>query len=639
MSNRDRGRAAAKKGLLGLATWIAGTGCILDTTGDVLGSGGAGGGGAGSTASATGTSSGSMNATTTSASTAGGASGDGGAGGSIPGECVEAATCPDAPPCYAAECIEGQCGYAMVAEGTSCGAGLACNAFGACRSVDGVACNDDVECASGACADGVCCDQACTGSCVACDVPGFVGQCTPHAPATDPEGTCLPGQCDGAGVCARGTPLDAGAIASLSGETRARAIAATTAGGAVVGGTFTATTSVGTLQQTSAGGYDAFLAKLDASGNPVWLSRFGAGSDQTILDIATGPNGTIAIVGAAGGNFDFGCGGLTMSGIDAFVARLDTNGACLNAARFGDGPTQEATAVAFATDGDLIFAGHFDGNIAPGPTPLAATGGRDVFVVRYQHEADGTWSHVWSQRFGGNGGDTLTDLAVDDAGDVVIVGHVDAPASFGSIALPYVSYLDGFVVKLKGTTGAPLWAQGIRALGAQRVFGVATGPGDVVAVTGSVDNIDINYGAGVVSSSVYSQDAFVAIYSPMGQLSYVRRFTGSGSEEGRGIAFDAAGNVILTGELDTNIDFGAGALAGPLDVFVAKFAEVSQGTWTPLWAKRFGDSSDQRAAGVAIGPAGRVWIAGTFLGTVDFTNGAPLPSGGTFDAYWARLAP
>ncbi len=619
--------------LAGCATWFAGSGCILDTTGDVPSAGGAGAGAGGAETTAASTSS----ATTTSGM--GGSSGQAGAGGSTPIECNDRSACPEAPPCYAAECVEGQCSYAMLTEGTSCGVDLVCDAFGACRAVDGVACNGDAACASGACADGVCCDTTCTGSCVACDRPGFVGQCTAHEPATDPEGTCMPGQCDGAGICARGTPLDAGAIASVSGETRARAIAATAAGGAIVGGTFTATTSAGTLQQTSAGGFDAFLAKLDAAGNPVWLSRFGAGSDQTILDVAAGPNGTIAIVGAAGGNFDFGCGSLSMSGTDAFVARLDASGACLNSARFGDGPTQEATAVAFAPDGDLVFAGHFEGNIAPGPTPLAAVSARDLFVVRYQHEANGAWSHVWSQRFGGLATDTLTDLAIDAAGDVAIVGSVDAAASFGALQLPYVSATDGFVVKLDGASGAPLWTVGIRANGVQRALGVATGPGNEIAVTGSVDNIDVNYGGGVVSSSVYSQDAFVAIYSPMGQLTYVRRFAGSGAEEGRAVAFDGAGSVVVTGELDGAIDLGTGPLTGPFDVFVAKFAPVSPTSWTPLWAKRFGDPSDQRAAGVAIGPAGRVWIAGSFLGTVDFTNGAPLPSGGSFDAYWARLAP
>ena len=631
MRNGTRGGAATHGALVGLATWLAGNGCVLDTTGDVPSTGGAGAGGA-DTSTATATS-----ATTTAA--AGGSAGEGGAGGSTTIACADASSCPEAPPCYLASCAEGQCSYAAVAEGTSCGVDLACDAFGACRAVEGVACNADVECASGACADGVCCDSACEGSCVACDRPGFEGQCSPHSPATDPEGTCLPGQCDGSGTCARGTALDSGAIASVSGETRARAIAADAAGGALVGGTFTATTSAGTFQQSSGGGYDAFLAKLDAAGNPVWLSRFGAGSDQTLLDVATGPNGTIAIVGAAGGNFDFGCGGLSMSGTDAFVVRFDANGTCLNAARFGDGPTQEATAVAFAPDGDLVFAGHFEGNIAPGPMPMGAMGARDVFVVRYQHEANGAWSHVWSQRFGGNGTDTLADLAVDAAGDVVIAGHVDAAASFGALPLPYVSYLDGFVVKLDGTSGTPLWAQGIRAFGAQRALGVATSPAGLVAVTGSVDNTDVDFGGGPVSSPTQTTDAFLAMYSPMGQLSYARRFVGVGFEEGRSVAFDAAGSVVVTGELDNSIDFGAGALTGPSDVFAAKFAQVSPTTWAPLWTKRFGDPSEQRAAGVAIGPTGNVWIAGTFLGTVDFTNGVPLASGGSFDAYWARLAP
>jgi alpha-tubulin suppressor-like RCC1 family protein len=59
-----------------------------------------------------------------------------------------------------------------------------CDSTGACKSKQGQPC----QTAGGGCAagttcapDGVCCDQECSSSCMACDIPGFLGICTPVA--------------------------------------------------------------------------------------------------------------------------------------------------------------------------------------------------------------------------------------------------------------------------------------------------------------------------------------------------------------------------------------------------------------------------------------------------------------------------
>jgi alpha-tubulin suppressor-like RCC1 family protein len=59
-----------------------------------------------------------------------------------------------------------------------------CDATGACKSKKGQTCQTVATgCASGTtCApDGYCCDTACAGSCQACDIPGYLGTCTPVA--------------------------------------------------------------------------------------------------------------------------------------------------------------------------------------------------------------------------------------------------------------------------------------------------------------------------------------------------------------------------------------------------------------------------------------------------------------------------
>jgi hypothetical protein len=75
----------------------------------------------------------------------------------------------------------------------------------------GQSCASDDECASGSCADGVCCATACDGECEACNLPGQVGSCSPHASGSDPDGECAtPGcyegtqesfACNGARTC------------------------------------------------------------------------------------------------------------------------------------------------------------------------------------------------------------------------------------------------------------------------------------------------------------------------------------------------------------------------------------------------------------------------------------------------------
>lgn len=57
----------------------------------------------------------------------------------------------------------------------------------------GQPCGKPADCTSNFCAQGVCCDSACTGSCVACNLPGKVGKCSPVASGTQ----CAPAACSG----------------------------------------------------------------------------------------------------------------------------------------------------------------------------------------------------------------------------------------------------------------------------------------------------------------------------------------------------------------------------------------------------------------------------------------------------------
>jgi hypothetical protein len=85
------------------------------------------------------------------------------------------------------------------------------------------------------------------------------------------------------------------------------------------------------------------------------------------------------------------------------------------------------------------------------------------------------------------------------------------------------------------------------------------------------------------------------------------------------------------------VDLGTGELTslGENDVFVAKYSAAG----TPLWSKRVGGSSDERAKAVAVDGSGNVFVTGIFRGTVDFGGGPISASTGAANAFLVKYSP
>jgi hypothetical protein len=183
--------------------------------------------------------------------------------------------------------------------------------------------------------------------------------------------------------------------------------------------------------------------------------------------------------------------------------------------------------------------------------------------------------------------------------------------------------------------GPALWSRAFAPAGGKggaKALAVAAGRGGELVVAGFFSG-RVDFGGGPLESQG-AGSGFVAKLDPEGKHLWSRQFSGPGLAVAAALALDAAQNVVVTGTLDGAADFGGGRLksAGLTDVFVAKLDPEGK----HLWSRRFGDTAEQEAGGVAVALDGSVVLAGSFEGTVDFGGGI-LTSSGEDDVFVAKL--
>jgi hypothetical protein len=159
------------------------------------------------------------------------------------------------------------------------------------------------------------------------------------------------------------------------------------------------------------------------------------------------------------------------------------------------------------------------------------------------------------------------------------------------------------------------------------------GFGNIVVTGFFVDTVD--FGGGPLSCEGHS-DVFVAKYDAVGTYLWSKRFGDDGHyARGHAVVTDDDGGLVVTGKFGGEVDFGGGPLSvsGNADVFVVKLAADG----THLWSKRIGGADVDLGSDVAVDGAGNVVVTGQFRGTADF-GGGPLTSAGNHDIFVAKYS-
>ena len=395
-----------------------------------------------------------------------------------------------------------------------------------------------------------------------------------------------------------------------SGGDSAYGIAVDAAGSVHIAGITTSAdfpTTIGAYDSSLAGQTDAFVARLQPSGNAlIYSSYLGGSDDDAAIGMALDPAGNLYVTGWTSvlsgppapdfpltpGAFDTGVG-------TSFLTKFSPTGALLYSTHLGLffrpwGVAADGGGNAYvhgqAVQGFQATPGAY-GTVMKGDQDIAlmklnATGSQLLYATLIPGSRPACPTVVCIPA--PPEGDQSRGLSVDSAGNAYLTGTAtapDFPTTPGAFDTVRQIGSEGFVAKLNATGSALLYStlinsaapQGIALDSSGRAFVTgAAGPGMPVTADAVDSTVTGTPGALVI------YDAFVVVLDPAGAaLEYATYLGGSSGDSGFSIAVDGVGGVYVAGQTSSS-DFpttagafdtsynGGEADGGLGDGFVAK---------------------------------------------------------------------
>ncbi|HRH12313.1 MAG TPA: hypothetical protein PLU73_12400, partial [Bacteroidia bacterium] len=332
---------------------------------------------------------------------------------------------------------------------------------------------------------------------------------------------------------------------------------------------------------------------------------YAIATDQSANVYITGSyNGTV--------DFDPGAGVSNLISVaatyDAFVLKLDVSGNFVWARSVGGNDSDHGFGLSVDASSNVFVTGYFNltGDFDPGPgiSNLTSAGTDDVFILKL----NGSGSFQWARAVGGTNVDTGYSITTDAFGNVIVTGSFNQTTDFDP-GIPVFNLVsaggnDVFVLKLN-SSGNFVWAKSFGGTSEDEGRSVCVDPSGNVITCGFFEvSVDFDPGPGTYSlTSNGVLDAFISKLDPSGTLIWANNTGAGGNDAAYGVTTDASGNIYSTGYFSNTVDFDPGissytiTSAGQYDVFIDRFD--ASGNF--IWAKCLGGTGDEVAYGIALG--------------------------------------
>jgi hypothetical protein len=370
------------------------------------------------------------------------------------------------------------------------------------------------------------------------------------------------------------------------------------------------------------GGTDAFVAKLDSNGVLQWHTFLGSDSDDRGRSVSVDGSGNVYVTGHSLGNWGSPINAHGGIGADAFVAKLDGNGALLWNTFLGSNGFDDESKSIFTDAGGSIYVTGFSFWSWGSPIRDFSFGSDDAFVAKL----DSSGVLQWHTFLGSSKSDWGYSVAADDSGNVYVAGY--GSADWGSPINAHAGFDDAFVAKLD-SGGVLQWNTFLGGGDVDEGYSVVVDGSGNLYVTGySFDS----WGA-PIRTFAGLRDAFVVKLDNRGVLQWSTFLGGGGYDEGRSVIADSIGNIYVSG-------FGGPSWGSPInppsgwpDVFVAKLDGSGAIQWHTFLGNNNMDFVFYVAADIVEG-SGNLYITGH--GDADW--GSPINAySGNQDTFVAKI--
>jgi hypothetical protein len=358
-----------------------------------------------------------------------------------------------------------------------------------------------------------------------------------------------------------------------------------------------------------------------------WSTFLGHEDHDVARVLAIAPNGEVVVAGntyspdfpVTPGSFGESWNG----GWDAFVMRISADGSRLVYSAFLGGSGSENISALALTDQESVYVGgetsSSDFPITSGSFDGSLAGGYDGFVALLHEDGDLIYRSTY---LGGNLGERLTDLVLDDMGRPLVCGST-ASSGFPTVSSSYDGSFgggasDAFLSRFSADLASLEFSTFLGSTGAERAECLAVNSQGEVTLGGWTQSTGFPTTAGVIDGSLGGsgvlQDGFLTRFDAQAQnLIWSTLLGGSDLDSVNDLVLLVDQSVAVVGETDS-VDFPLGGQpaqpvpGGQRDAFVTR---ISASANQVLQSSYFGGSLDDSAQAVTQLPGDRLAVCGT----------------------------
>ena len=386
---------------------------------------------------------------------------------------------------------------------------------------------------------------------------------------------------------------------------------------------------------TTLGGLDAFVAKLSSDGGHLWSTYVGGSNRDWAYDIAVDSAGSAYVTGETESSGWISGGYDTSYGggnCDAFVVKLTSAGGHAWSTYLAGFHAEISDEIGRGIAVDADGAAYVTG-VTMDSDYMSNGGPYDAFIAKLTS----TGGHAWSTYLGGSDLDRGEAIALDNVGAVYVTGSTYSSGWVnGGFDTTKDGFTDGFVVKVTDA-GDHVWSTYVGGSEYDRGYDIA------VDLAGSVYVTGLTWSTGWVSGGYDTDDSerdiFVAKLSNRGDHEWSTYLGEADDAEPSAIAVDAAGNVYVTSVIKSSGwasgGFDTSYNGGYNDAYVVKLTTAGGHAWSSF----LGGAEPDLVQAIAVDADGNVYVTG-ITSSPDWTSGGfDTTLSGACDAFVAKITP